>query len=148
MGPDTDAGAAVTSLVRKHVWAQGHKRVPDPPSVVVNSLSFPRSTYLIPSKSSGPVVGSTPSVQVYQSGSWHRSLQLNPHTPEVLIPQRPWMCGSAIIQPRKYLHSPTILPSLHGSNTKTFQICPIPCRKGSCHACISSKGIFEHCIKI
>ena len=55
---DTDAQAAVTNLVRKHIWSQENKRRPDPQLVVVILLSFPGSTCIVPSKSSGPVLGS------------------------------------------------------------------------------------------
>lgn len=59
---DIDARAAVTSLVIKHGGAKENKRKPDPQSVVITWVLFLRSTYIIPSKSTGLAVGSTPSV--------------------------------------------------------------------------------------
>lgn len=59
---DIDAQASVTSLVIKHVGAKENKRQADPQSVEIIWLLFPRSMYIIPSKSSSLAVGSTPSM--------------------------------------------------------------------------------------
>lgn len=45
------------------------------------------------------------------------------------------MCVESTIHPVKYLHSPIILPSLRGSNTKMFQVCSTYSRGESSYMC-------------